>query len=270
MVYPTAVSYDFLCHFWLHGRHFFAQWFCPCGQSYHHHHQKVLQKITWLLLSRLQGNKPHSNSPEPSEPCLRYLHQHTPEPSRTFREPSGTLQAFRNLHTEPTPAHTGTLRNLREPSSGTCSCDPHRHTELIWAEDPISYYILLRCWGTKKLRTSQKCFPTSASLALLSGWWSAAPLVSSPVHAASLSLSPGEGRATSSHLWRPKCVSPRQPFCLFQLTDLLFIFFFWRYHRKQLVYIGNFELIISLAVACRSNNFDSHYFIQIQVGLPDL
>ena len=57
----------------------------------------------------------HRNSPEPSGPCLP----------------------------EPTPAHTGTLRNLREPPSGTCSCDPHRHTpELIWAEDPIS----LCCW----------------------------------------------------------------------------------------------------------------------------
>ena len=119
----------------------------------------------------------HWNSPEPSEPsgsCLRNLHQHTTEPSGTFR----------NLPPEPTPAHTGTLRNLLEPasrtytskhrnspelsgtlrnspepasgtytsthrnspepSSGTCSFDPHRHTpELIWAEDPIS----LRCWG---------------------------------------------------------------------------------------------------------------------------
>ena len=141
------------------------------------------------------------NSPEPSEPCLRnlhqhtpelsgtfepaYLHQHTPELSGTFRnlpslppeptpaytgtlrnlaEPSGTCLSgtfrnlppeptpayagtFRNLRNpppEPTPAHAGTLRNLPEPSSGTCSCDPHRHTpELIWAEDPSS----LRCWG---------------------------------------------------------------------------------------------------------------------------
>ena len=143
------------------------------------------------------------NSPEPSEPCLRnlhqhtpelsgtfepaYLHQHTPELSGTFRnlpslppeptpaytgtlrnlpEPSGTCLSgtfrnlppeptpayagtFRNLRNpppEPTPAHAGTLRNLPEPSSGTCSCDPHRHTpELIWAEDPSS----LRCWGKK-------------------------------------------------------------------------------------------------------------------------
>ena len=57
----------------------------------------------------------HWNSPELSGTCLRNLYQ-----------------------------HTGTLRNLPEPDSGTCSCDPHRHTpELIWAEDPIS----LRCWG---------------------------------------------------------------------------------------------------------------------------
>ena len=132
--------------------------------------------ITWLLLSRLQGNKPHRNSPEPSETLelsgtLRNLpevasgtytstQRNLPEPAsgtytstrRNSPEPfgetclqnlhqqtsqlSGTL---RNLPPEPTPA-----QNLLEPSSGTCSCDPHRHTpELIWAEDPIS----LRCWG---------------------------------------------------------------------------------------------------------------------------
>ena len=106
----------------------------------------------------------HWNSPEPSGSCLRNLHQHTPEPSGTSR----------NLPPEPTPAHAGTLRNLLEPasrtytskhrtssgtytstrrnspepSSGTSSCDPHRHTlELIWAEDPIS----LRCWGKKTI-----------------------------------------------------------------------------------------------------------------------
>ena len=74
------------------------------------------------------------NSPELSGTRLRNLHQHTPELSGTFRNPPPEF----------TPAHTGTLRNLPEPSSGTCSCDPHRHTpELIWAEDPIS----LRCWG---------------------------------------------------------------------------------------------------------------------------
>ena len=81
--------------------------------------KRCSKTITWLLLSRLQGNKPRS-----------------PEPSGTFR----------NLPPEPTPARAGTRRNLLEPSSGTCSCDPHRRTpELIWAEDPIS----LRCWGKK-------------------------------------------------------------------------------------------------------------------------
>ena len=217
------------------GATFFAQWFCPCGQC---HHQKVFKTITWLLLSRLQGNKPHWNSPEPPETfrnqlsgtnfpepsgtCLNLppepttahagtlrnlpepasgtytrthrnspepasgtytsTHRNSPEPAsgtcasthRNSPTPSGTcLQeptpehtgTLRNLPPEPTPAHTGTLRNLPpepapahtgtlrhllehtpEPSSGTFSCDPHRHTpELIWAEDPIS----LRCWGIK-------------------------------------------------------------------------------------------------------------------------
>ena len=77
--------------------------------------------------------------PEPTPAyagTLRNLHCFTSELSGTFRNPLP----------EPTPAptHAGTLRNLPEPSSATCSCDPHRHTpELIWAEDPIS----LRCWG---------------------------------------------------------------------------------------------------------------------------
>ena len=111
-------------------------------------------------------NSTHRNSPEPSGTCLRNLHQHTPELSGTFRnlqpsaeptpahtrtlwnlpepasgtytsntpelcgtfrnlppEPTpahtGTLRNLRNLPPEPTPAHTGTLRNLPEPASGT-------------------------------------------------------------------------------------------------------------------------------------------------------
>ena len=141
----------------------------------------VIKAITWLLLSRLQGNKPHRNFPEPSEPYLLNLCQHTPEPSEIFRnlpelasgtytilhrnspEPSGTRLrnlhqhtpelsgTFRNPPPEPTPS--GTLRNLPEPFSGTCSCDPHRHTpELIWAEDPIG----LRCWGKTTRKTTRK------------------------------------------------------------------------------------------------------------------
>ena len=99
------------------------------------------------------------NLPERSGSCLRKLHQHTLEPSGTFRklppeptpahtgtlrnllEPASASGTFRNLPPEPTPAHAGTLRNLLESSSGTCSSDPHRHTpELIWAEDPIRAY----------------------------------------------------------------------------------------------------------------------------------
>ena len=79
----------------------------------------VIKTSTRLLLSRLQGNKPHGNLPEPSQPCdqqagtfpqscLRNLHQHTPELSA-----SGT---FQDLLRQPTPAYTGTLQNLPEPS----------------------------------------------------------------------------------------------------------------------------------------------------------
>ena len=60
----------------------------------------VIPVIIRLLLSRLQANKPHRNPPEPSEPCLRNLHQHAPELSRTLQ----------NL---PEP----TFRNLPEPTS---------------------------------------------------------------------------------------------------------------------------------------------------------
>ena len=123
----------------------------------------VIKTITWLLLSRLQGNKPHRNSPEPSEP------QHTPELSGTFRNPppeptphTGTLRnlprpsgtnlpqpsgtrlrnlrqhtpepsgkscysgTLRNLPPEPTPAHTGTLRNLPPELAPATRADTHR------------------------------------------------------------------------------------------------------------------------------------------------
>ena len=133
----------------------------------------VIKAITWLLLSRLQGNKPHRNFPKPAEPtpaytgtlrnlpepsetCLRNLHHFTPELSGTFRNLPPELTPFykgtlRNLLEPASGTYTSTLRNLPEPSSGTCSCDPHRHTpELIWAEDPIS----LRSWGKSFSRGS--------------------------------------------------------------------------------------------------------------------
>ena len=62
--------------------------------------KRCSKTITWLLLSRLQGNKPHS-----------------PEPSGTFRK----------LHPEPTPAHTGTLHNLPEVASGTYTSTHRKH-----------------------------------------------------------------------------------------------------------------------------------------------
>ena len=90
------------------------------------------------------------NPPEPSEPCLRNLHQHAPELSRTLRnflkpsgtnlsEPSGTYllnlshpsEIFRNLPPEPTPFYTGTLRNLPEPASGTYTSTRKNFPELF-------------------------------------------------------------------------------------------------------------------------------------------
>ena len=106
----------------------------------------LIKTITLLLLSRLQCNKPH-RSPEPSEPCLRNLHQHAPELSRAVQNlprPSGTNLSkpsgihrnppkssgtFRNLLPEPTPCYTGTLRNLPEPASGTYTSTPPNSPE---------------------------------------------------------------------------------------------------------------------------------------------
>ena len=60
----------------------------------------------------------HLHAPEPSGTCLRNLHQHAPELSRTSGnppEPSGTLWNLLESASETdtsTPARAGTLRNL--------------------------------------------------------------------------------------------------------------------------------------------------------------
>ena len=83
--------------------------------------------ITWLLLSRLQGNKPHRNSPEPFGTCLQNLHQHIPELHQHTPELSGTIL-------EPASrTYTSTHRNSPEPASGTyttrtCLRNLHQHT----------------------------------------------------------------------------------------------------------------------------------------------
>ena len=82
--------------------------------------KRCSKTITWLFLSRLQGNKPLLNLPKP---------WNSP-PAQT-----GSLRNLRNLPPEPTPAHigilwnlpppeltpphTGTFQNLPEPASGT-------------------------------------------------------------------------------------------------------------------------------------------------------
>ena len=66
--------------------------------------KRCSKTITWLFLSRLQGNKPLVNFPKP---------WNSP-PAQT-----GTLRNLRNLPPEPTPAHIGILWNVPEPASGT-------------------------------------------------------------------------------------------------------------------------------------------------------
>ena len=78
--------------------------------------KRCSKTITWLFLSRLQGNKPLLNLPKP---------WNSP-PAQT-----GTLRNLRNLPPEPTPAHIGILWNLPEPASGTYTTthrDLHQHT----------------------------------------------------------------------------------------------------------------------------------------------
>ena len=174
--------------------------------------KRCSKTITWLFLSRLQGNKPLLNFPKPwnsppaqtgtlrnlrnlppeptpahigilwnlPEPASgtyttthrdfpRNLHQHTPEPSGTFRqpasgnytstpEPSGT---FRNLPPEPTPAHTGTLRNLPEPSGTFLRNLLLRPAPAHTLKTPLAYAV-----GEKNLRKNPSlCKPLGGALA---------------------------------------------------------------------------------------------------------
>ena len=90
--------------------------------------------------------------PEPT-PAHTGTLRNLPEPaSGTYTSTSpahaGTLRNLLEPAPEPTPAHPGTLRNLLEPSSGTCSCDPRRHTPELIWAEDP---ISLRCWGIIKL-----------------------------------------------------------------------------------------------------------------------
>ena len=97
MVSPTAVA---LCHVWLHWRILVPQWFCPYGQ-WTMSSPKEIQKQSHSC--SCQGCKATNHT----ETLLNLAkHWNSPEPSGTFRK----------LPPEPTPAHTGTLRNLPEPS----------------------------------------------------------------------------------------------------------------------------------------------------------
>ena len=111
----------------------FAQWCCPCGQC---HHQKAFKTITWLPLSRLPGNKPHRNSPEPSELCLPNLSMH-----RNSLEPSGTC--LRNLPPQlASGTYTSQDRNSPEPSSEPA---PATRTSTHWSlsglKTPLAYAV---------------------------------------------------------------------------------------------------------------------------------
>ena len=105
----------------------------------------VIKTITWLLLSRFQGNKPHRNSPEPSDPSLRNLHQHAHvwQHGCLFFWRSGfahvdnviTKRCSKQSHGCPCQGckatnHTGTLRNLPNSASGTYTSTCRNSPEL--------------------------------------------------------------------------------------------------------------------------------------------
>ena len=119
------------------GAFFLAQWFCPCGQSYH---QKVFKTITWLPLSRLQGNKPHRNSPEPSELCLRNLFWHVPELSGTLRNlPAFACGTYTSTQRNPPKPASGTFRNpVPEPPPATRT---GTHRSLSGLKTPLAYAV---------------------------------------------------------------------------------------------------------------------------------
>ena len=112
----------------------------------------VIKTITWLLLSRLQGNKPHRNSPEPSEPSgtyLRNLHQHAPELSRTLRNLLRDLPepTFWNL-SEPTSWTYASIHRNPPKSSGTCLRNLHHFTPEL--PEPASGTYTSTLWNSPK------------------------------------------------------------------------------------------------------------------------
>ena len=105
----------------------------------------VIKAIAWLLLSRLQGNKPHrgtlQNLPNPASGTYTNTHRNSREPSnpptytsthRNSPELSGTFQAYLLNLRQHTPEPSEIFRNLPELASpepsGTCLRNLHQHT----------------------------------------------------------------------------------------------------------------------------------------------
>ena len=131
---------------------------CTWVHCFLHRLAKPSRTCAWplALRNRLDSPTPELagtlwNPPAPSAALRnRNLHQHTPEPSGTFR----------NLIPEPAPARTGIMQNPLEPS-GTCACTGA--LELIWAEDPISLRWEKKSFkkrGLAKFRAFQDIIPS--------------------------------------------------------------------------------------------------------------
>ena len=182
----------------------------------------------------------HWNPPEPCGSCLQNLHQHTLEPSGTFRklpleptwnppepsgsclrnlpEPSGsclrklhqhTLEpsgTFRKLPPEPTPAHTGTLRNVPEVASGTYM-EPSGTFRKLPPEPTPAH--------TKTLRNVPEV--ASGTYMEPSGTFRKLPPESTPAHAGTLRnlLEPSSGTCSSDpHRHTPELIWAEDPISL--------------------------------------------------------
>ena len=82
-----------------------------------------------VKVARQQQTTPDRNSLEPSEPCLRNLHQHAPELSATLRNlPDPTSGTYTSTPAPPKPSKTlRNVRNLPEPTR-TFRWNLHQHT----------------------------------------------------------------------------------------------------------------------------------------------
>ena len=159
----------------------------------------VIKTITWLLLSRLQGNKTtlelsgrnlHQHAPElfgtlrnlpnPASGTYTNTHRNSPEPSGTFRDlpeptfrnlPQLTSWTYASIHWNPPKSSRTCLRNLHQhvpELSGTLRNLPPEpapatrtgiHRSLSGLKTPLAYAV-----GEKKWYSSEDLWPENGKM----------------------------------------------------------------------------------------------------------